>query len=79
MEHGEHHDHDDMEKHDKAYGGYNSILRQRLSSTSSDSGVSSLSCSPLGKMWLDPEEVKIMANPEKPIPLHWKSIPMPWK
>jgi hypothetical protein len=70
MEHGEEHDENDGNANSK-YGDedYDSILRQRLSSTSSECGMSSSS---------QDEDTK-MANPANPIPLHWKVIPMPWK
>jgi len=53
-----------------------SILRQRLSSTSSDSGIGS----PPNYFTMDKmmDDFK-MANPNEPIPLHWRVIPMPWK
>jgi len=67
--------------HNRSYGGYDSILRQRLSSVSSESGSASMGESPpvsnpLRKMMED--EIK-MADPTEKIPLHWKVIPMPWK
>ncbi len=68
--------------------GYGSILRQRLSSVSSDSGMSTSSSCPLPIYSSSPssnsnpmmpyEDIK-MANPAEPIPMGWKIIEMGWK
>jgi len=65
----------------KPYGGYDSILRSRLSSISSDNGNGYGTSNNNDFAWekVGPREEYMVANPREAIPLHWKSIPMGWK